>query len=169
MILQFPSGRLELRPDPDAVVIVAVPRDLRVTRIRTFPDDTHRAVVLPAGETLRMEAPLQAFLAKHDAYRSNARLFLATAIFLMHRGARSVSSLDVRESLEAIGHDRVPQPAVLLGALVKRGFCARIGRGTFQVTAAGQKAFAQPGGRLRTVTPPKPASKRTRSRRHGKR
>jgi len=153
MLLKLPNGTIEINPEPHDVVIIAVPKHLVVTRVRTFPGETHRAVSVGRNdERLEVTSGLNALVEKHAAHSTNERLFLAAAVYLSPHKKDVIECSEVRLALEEAGFKRLRQPSATLAVLVRKGLCERAGRGLFWVTKAGRRFLATKPRRTRPAT-----------------
>ena len=138
MLLKLPNGTIRFDADPNAVVILAIPKHLNVTRVVAYPGDLHQPVTVGRDDTVIATTALKALIEKYSAHTTNERLFLAAAVSLTPKKNDTVQCTAVRAVLEEAGFTQLRTPSTTLGALVKRGFCKRTGRGAFRVTKAGR-------------------------------
>jgi hypothetical protein len=150
MLLKLPNGTIEIGAEPHDVLIIAVPRHLNVTRVRTFPGETHHAITVHGSDSVTMSSALGTLIEKHGAHVTTERLFLAAATFLAKSKGDTVACADVRSVLEDAGFNQLRQPSATLAVLVKKKLCRRTGRGEFRVTKAGRRFLASKSARGRT-------------------
>ena len=151
MLLKLPNGTIEIGAEPDDVLIIAVPKHLNVTRVRSFPGETHHAITVRGSDSVHATSALAALIKKHEAHVTTERLFLAAATFLVKRKNDTVACADVRSVLEDAGFKRLHQPSATLAVLVKKKLCRRAGRGEFRVTKAGRRFLASKPARRRRM------------------
>jgi hypothetical protein len=149
MLLKLPNGTIEIGAEPHDVLIIAVPKHLNVTRVRTFPGETHRAITVRGSDTVKVASPLVGLIEKHRAYATSERLFLAAATFLAKDKKTTIACSDVRAVLEDAGFKQVKAPSATLAVLVAKKLCKRTGRGEFSVTKAGHRFLASKPTRYR--------------------
>ena len=83
---------------------------------------------------------LAAFLGANDRKKSQARKFLATAVWLHDAGKDRLATRDVSEALSKANQGKLTNPAQSLNDNVGQGYCEKDG-GRFYVTDEGKKAI----------------------------
>lgn len=83
---------------------------------------------------------LPAFLGEKNASQTQARKFLATAVWLEAKGQGRLTTSDITNALKASNQSRLSNPGVFLGENIKKGFCEKDGD-KFYVTEEGKKSL----------------------------
>jgi hypothetical protein len=85
---------------------------------------------------------LAAFLGTNNRKKSQARKFLATAVWLHDSGRDRLATRDVSEALSKNNQGKLTNPAQSLNDNVGQGYCEKDG-GQFYVTEEGKTAIGQ--------------------------
>jgi hypothetical protein len=150
MLIKFPTGYLEVTPNDDDVLVIAVPRNLAATGVTTSPHETHAAFIARGSDDDRTLKRYRSFLKKYKVESTtDTRLFLATAAFLSPTDDIKVS--EVRTQIAEAGVRPLPSISATLSYALRRGLCRRVKRGSFAVTDAGRKFIGLPKSSTRNT------------------
>lgn len=127
-------------------IITKVPELLRISPppqvkpAKVSTPKTEPAKTSTATNTSNTASTLAGFLKEKSATTSQAKKFLATAVYLHKNGMDRISTRDVSKALKDARHTKLTNPSDCLNQQVKKGYCEKDGA-SFYVTPEGESSI----------------------------